>query len=153
MSNCKECQEWAADGCDRMCDACEARALEKDPTHCPRCQGEPACPSEFVETSMHTIRCDHPIHTDVQKFPSQSDRRIETGPLQVGDDWPGIFIRGDNAIWWASQLEDAASAVANSPCTGHSVGVYASLKEMASLFRSCAVRDGKDPENLRKISR
>lgn len=24
--------------------------------------------------------------------------RIETGALQIGDDWPGIFIRGDHAI-------------------------------------------------------
>lgn len=24
--------------------------------------------------------------------------RIETGPLQVGDDWPGMFIRGDQAL-------------------------------------------------------
>lgn len=22
--------------------------------------------------------------------------RIETGPIQIGSDWPGIFIRGDN---------------------------------------------------------
>lgn len=25
-------------------------------------------------------------------------KRVETGPLQVGDDWPGVFIRGDNAM-------------------------------------------------------
>lgn len=24
--------------------------------------------------------------------------RIETGCIQFGDDWPGIFIRGDNAL-------------------------------------------------------
>lgn len=24
--------------------------------------------------------------------------RVETGVLQVGDDWPGVFIRGDNAL-------------------------------------------------------
>lgn len=24
--------------------------------------------------------------------------RIETGKLQIGDDWPGVFIRGDSAL-------------------------------------------------------
>jgi hypothetical protein len=30
--------------------------------------------------------------------------RIETGPIQFGDDWPGVFIRGDNALYFAEQL-------------------------------------------------
>ncbi|MBO9441412.1 hypothetical protein J7363_04860 [Phaeobacter italicus] len=24
--------------------------------------------------------------------------RLETGKIQEGDDWPGVFIRGDNAL-------------------------------------------------------
>ena len=24
--------------------------------------------------------------------------RVETGPLQINDDWPGLFIRGDNSF-------------------------------------------------------
>lgn len=31
--------------------------------------------------------------------------RVETGPLQINDDWPGLFIRGDNAFNYAMQLE------------------------------------------------
>jgi len=27
--------------------------------------------------------------------------RVETGPVQFNDDWPGVFIRGDNAAWLA----------------------------------------------------
>lgn len=30
--------------------------------------------------------------------------RVETGPLQVNDDWPGVFIRGDSAFHYALQL-------------------------------------------------
>jgi hypothetical protein len=26
------------------------------------------------------------------------DERVETGAIQFGDDWPGLFIRGDNAF-------------------------------------------------------
>lgn len=30
--------------------------------------------------------------------------RIETGPLQINEDWPGTFIRGDNAAYYARML-------------------------------------------------
>jgi hypothetical protein len=35
--------------------------------------------------------------------------RVETGAVQFGDDWPGLFIRGDNArslSLWVRQLAD-----------------------------------------------
>lgn len=32
-------------------------------------------------------------------------RRAETGPLRFGDDWPGVFIRGDNAAHYAHALD------------------------------------------------
>lgn len=31
--------------------------------------------------------------------------RPETGLMQFGDDWPGIFIRGDNAAYFAMCLQ------------------------------------------------
>jgi len=34
---------------------------------------------------------------EIRKFAAQEDR-VETGPVQFGDDWPGYFIRGDNAF-------------------------------------------------------
>ena len=30
--------------------------------------------------------------------------RLETGVIQEGDDWPGVFIRGDNAFHYARVL-------------------------------------------------
>lgn len=33
--------------------------------------------------------------------------RLETGPVQCGDDWPGIFIRGDEAMHFAHALSRA----------------------------------------------
>lgn len=32
------------------------------------------------------------------------EQRVETGPIQFGEDWPGIFIRGDAAIFFAMHL-------------------------------------------------
>ena len=35
----------------------------------------------------------------IQKLPAPEDiSRVETGPVQFGDDWPGYFMRGDNAF-------------------------------------------------------
>jgi hypothetical protein len=38
--------------------------------------------------------------------------RVETGAVQFGDDWPGLFLRGDNAlalvIWIQSLCEQLA---------------------------------------------
>ena len=32
--------------------------------------------------------------------------RIETGPVQFGNDWPGLFIRGDNAFALAMHISE-----------------------------------------------
>ena len=37
--------------------------------------------------------------------------RVETGPLQVGDGWPGLFIRGDNAAGYALSLTVVLSGI------------------------------------------
>lgn len=47
--------------------------------------------------------------------------RPETGALQVNDDWPGVFIRGDNAIMGYAPalealLEGRASAIDTMMC-------------------------------------
>lgn len=33
------------------------------------------------------------------KINADNKERIETGGLQINDDWPGLFIRGDNALY------------------------------------------------------
>jgi hypothetical protein len=38
------------------------------------------------------------IVEDAQKIPYEGPR-IETGPVQIGKDWPGVFIRGDVALY------------------------------------------------------
>lgn len=43
---------------------------------------------------------------EIQKVPAV-EGRIETGPVQFGEDWPGTFIRGDNAFGYAMYLRTA----------------------------------------------
>jgi hypothetical protein len=42
--------------------------------------------------------------SDIQKLPAQQPR-VETGLVQFGDDWTGIFIRGDSAFGYALALK------------------------------------------------
>ena len=40
---------------------------------------------------------------DIRRFPEQSTR-VECGPIAFGDDWPGVFFRGDTAAFYAMYL-------------------------------------------------
>lgn len=40
----------------------------------------------------------------IRVLPAQAER-VESGPLQFGDDWPGVFIRGDEAGFMALTLQ------------------------------------------------
>jgi hypothetical protein len=42
---------------------------------------------------------------------SNPEPRLETGVIQCGDDWPGVFIRGDNAAYYAFALSKAIEIV------------------------------------------
>lgn len=71
--------------------------------------------------------------------------RAETGPIVIvtaerSDDWPGIFIRGDQAYGYASLLQTIADMGV--------VSGYASqeLRDLAALLRSCDQRKtGEQP--------
>lgn len=42
----------------------------------------------------------------VRKFPKQ-EKRVETGVIQFGDDWQGLFIRGDDCSQLSLLIKDA----------------------------------------------
>jgi len=35
---------------------------------------------------------------DIRKIPFNDKERVETGAVQFGDDWPGLFVRGDDCL-------------------------------------------------------
>jgi hypothetical protein len=70
---------------------------------------------------------------EIQSLPPQ-EKRVETGVVQFGDDWPGVFIRGDNALYYAFMLshekrDDWLSTAA--------------LKSLLDLLSSCNTHSGK----------
>lgn len=41
----------------------------------------------------------------------EQSSRPETGPMKFGDDWTGLFIRGDNAMYYGVVLENVLSDI------------------------------------------
>lgn len=54
--------------------------------------------------------------TNVQKLPALlGENRVETGAVQFGNDWPGLFIRGDNAHSLALWIRRLAELLSTNP--------------------------------------
>ena len=41
----------------------------------------------------------------VRRFPEQ-EQRVESGPIMFGDDWPGLFLRGDDCFRYTLALRE-----------------------------------------------
>jgi hypothetical protein len=74
-------------------------------------------------------------------LPNAGAERVETGPVQFGDDWPGIFIRGDQALALACMLDGMAQAP---PVGADPERLRAAAVDLAALLRSCAVGGGDE---------
>jgi hypothetical protein len=82
--------------------------------------------------------------SEIRVLPAQ-EKRVETGPVQFGDDWPGVFIRGDNAGYWAMQLKEIIEhGLSNSPIS------VAMLKGLQAELSSCVVGPAADLVSLEK---
>src|SRR5258708_6381349 len=68
-------------------------------------------------------RGDRPVSDHVQKVPMpEGMSRPETGVMQFGDDWPGVFIRGDNALLgYAPHLRVILDMLATHSVPGHAL--------------------------------
>lgn len=68
------------------------------------------------------------------EHPSRDERRINTGALQFDGDWPGIFIRGDEAMTMANNLRAALM-----PEYAHLAPKI--IGEIVALLETCAVKN------------
>lgn len=69
-----------------------------------------------------------------------SKPRAETGPMQFGDDWPGVFIRGDNALALSINLEHIASFLEGNPGARAPAHMISRLRSAARLLAKCDAR-------------
>lgn len=77
---------------------------------------------------------------EARKLP-EVKRRVETGVVQFGNDWPGIFIRGDNAAAYATYLYTILRAAEkNEPLDNVAKSIYTNyVMGLVTLLRSCNV--------------
>lgn len=78
----------------------------------------------------------------IRKLSEVEGGRVETGPVQFGNDWPGIFIRGDNAYGYAMELQGAISKMPE--CLEK-----AQMKFLCELLRGAIVVSIKPPEKIK----
>ena len=43
--------------------------------------------------------------------PNDGKGRVESGPVQFGDDWTGVFLRGDHCAYYALCLDQLSEQV------------------------------------------
>ena len=87
------------------------------------------------------------IQADLSKIPcpfgsQQHAGRVETGSLQINDDWPGIFIRGDNAFAYVIYLNMAIDALEKmSVEQRESLDIFTigTLRDLANLLSSSRI--------------
>jgi hypothetical protein len=64
--------------------------------------------------------------------------RVETGRMQFADDWPGVFIRGDDALGFARSLRLLADRVKS--IEPEELSAWSRVTELAALLESCRVK-------------
>lgn len=64
--------------------------------------------------------------------------RLETGVVQEGDDWPGVFIRGDNAFAFRMAIDNVLGRLPIGATVGDMVSTK-SLEELRDWLASCDV--------------
>jgi hypothetical protein len=79
--------------------------------------------------------------------------RLETGVMQPEGDWPGIFIRGDNAFGYAMQLRTLLAHMEerskSEKIPNSELMAWASVQELANLLLSCRVGGPELPNGTR----
>lgn len=71
----------------------------------------------------------------IAKIPCDLMVRIDTGPLQIGTDYPGVFIRGDEALGIADMLVQLRQQSRDPLLIKNSL-----IDELVKTLRSCCVR-------------
>lgn len=74
----------------------------------------------------------------IQNIKCTRDNRVETGVVRFNDDWPGVFIRGDNAFAYAQYLKVLLAIHRESETQTLAAGEIEGLVE---TLESCDIRN------------
>ena len=132
------------------CDECQNKP--GSPELCPHCyerrkqfakSGNEAC---MLPRFCDVAYTEYPdCYLDLIPEPSM---RAETGVMVFGDDWPGVFIRGDDAFGYASSLRE----LLNSSSTVSALVYHGStLQGLLTLLEGSRMREGVTPEVVQRM--
>lgn len=74
----------------------------------------------------------------MRRLPNQMIR-VETGSVQFGEDWPGVYIRGDRCQHFAAALATAADKLETKDKNTSQLIILPALKSLERLLRSACV--------------
>ena len=77
-------------------------------------------------------------------------KRPETGVLQFGDDWPGVFIRGDDAFFFMAGLNSLLQTLG--PPSGSIFIQRRVIEGLIELLGSCDVRTNPAPQHAQLVT-
>lgn len=75
-------------------------------------------------------------------------KRVETGSLQFGDDWPCVVIRGDNAAYFAFVLKEFLDSPEKMK---NNVIMSSVLNGLVSTLGGCIVTADGGPNNCQYV--
>lgn len=77
--------------------------------------------------------------------------RLETGIVQEGNDWPGVFIRGDHALSYTHSIRRALKELDKVGGDKTLFMAMAKLRELANLFESCNVQKSPKTQHVKLV--
>jgi plasmid stabilization system protein ParE len=92
----------------------------------------------YLEKEVKKEKAEMKIQKKIQKLATLPEGRPETGPMSFGDDWPGVFIRGDNAIAYSFAVNHAIHRMKASGTMDDIT--LAQLRGLAEDLESCRVK-------------
>ena len=81
----------------------------------------------------------------MRKISIDNEERIETGVVQFNDDWPGVFIRGDNALHFGHIIGNIISCCKDDKMIDFFDKMY--LEQLETLLNSVHVMNNKEEKN------
>lgn len=76
--------------------------------------------------------------------------RAETAPMEFEGDWPGIFIRGDNALGYFIDIDTAARCLEDGKLLPR--WYAAKLRSVANLLQCCDARSNPNTQKARLVT-
>jgi hypothetical protein len=75
--------------------------------------------------------------------------RVETGVIQFENDWPGVFIRGDNALAFVGALATLLEHTSRST-DGRVKSANRHVQNLFKLLTSCHAQEGFPPQQINR---